>query len=182
MTIDSKFVGLIVTGYRHEAISLLGRDVVQPRGVIGLGKDTIDTCGSEFSSIFHILADPTNYPILIHCTQGKDRTGLTIILLLLLLCVPMETITADYVATEEELHRERESRIKELHEYGLSDDFADCPRNFVVEVSDHIESNYGGICGYLEHIGVDEEMRDALKCAILQENASLTPAQFNIDR
>ena len=155
-------------GSRNEAASLLGRDVVQPRGIIGLGKDSIDTCGPEFLRIFHIMADPNNYPVLIHCTQGKDRTGLTIILLLLLLDVPVEKITADYVASEEELRCERDSRIKELREYGLDDNFADCPQNFVVEISDHLDSTYGGIHQYLEQIGVSKEMQDGVRHAMLQ--------------
>ncbi len=42
------------------------------------------------------LADPTNLPLVVHCTAGKDRTGVLIALLLALLGVPDETIIADY--------------------------------------------------------------------------------------
>lgn len=45
---------------------------------------------------FHLLADPANLPLLVHCTAGKDRTGVAIALLLALLGVPKETIFADY--------------------------------------------------------------------------------------
>ncbi len=42
------------------------------------------------------MADPANRPILLHCTAGKDRTGLTIALLLSLLGVPDAAILADF--------------------------------------------------------------------------------------
>lgn len=35
-----------------------------------------------------IFARPENYPILVHCIHGKDRTGLIVMLLLLLCDVP----------------------------------------------------------------------------------------------
>jgi hypothetical protein len=46
-------------GYRMEAISILGREVMKPRGLIGLGYDTIDYCGPEIAIVsslsFHFL-------------------------------------------------------------------------------------------------------------------------------
>lgn len=35
-----------------------------------------------------------NFPVMIHCTHGKDRTGVIIMLLLLLCNVPTEVCTA----------------------------------------------------------------------------------------
>ena len=46
--------------------------------------------------IFEQLADADNFPIVIHCAAGKDRTGITIALLLAFLGVADETILADY--------------------------------------------------------------------------------------
>ena len=48
------------------------------------------------ADIISRIADPANRPILLHCTAGKDRTGLTIALLLALLGVPDDTILADF--------------------------------------------------------------------------------------
>jgi len=39
-------------------------------------------------------------PVLVHCSAGKDRTGVSIALVLALLGVPRDAIVADYVATE----------------------------------------------------------------------------------
>ena len=46
-----------------------------------------------------LLADPANLPAVVHCTAGKDRTGVVVAILLDLLGVPAEEIVADYAAT-----------------------------------------------------------------------------------
>lgn len=152
-----KLISLMLLGYRTEAISILGHEVMQPRGLIGLGKDSIDYARNEFRQIFEVMADVGNYPLMIHCTQGKDRTGLIVLLLILLLNVPVEAAFADYLASERELLSERKSRIKEINDMGLGDDFAGCPTEFVTEIHDHINRTYGSVQGYLNRLGVDKE-------------------------
>ncbi len=49
-----------------------------------------------YGTIFKRLADPANLPTIIHCTAGKDRTGVASALILSILGVPEETIIADY--------------------------------------------------------------------------------------
>lgn len=48
---------------------------------------------------FEHYADPSQYPILAHCTQGKDRAGVVSALLLLLLDIPEATIVEDFLLT-----------------------------------------------------------------------------------
>lgn len=155
----ARLISLMALGYRNEAISILGREVMAPRGLTGLGKDTLDHSFSELYQIFSILADLTNYPIMIHCTQGKDRTGLVVILLLLLLQVPLEAISADYMASERELATEKDSRMKEIRGVGLGEEFAGCPEGFVQDIASHINDAYGDLNGYLKRIGIDAGMQ-----------------------
>ncbi|KAF7938712.1 uncharacterized protein EAE98_001050 [Botrytis deweyae] len=157
-----KLIGLMGLGYRLEAIGILGRQVLQPRGLIGLGYDTIHHCGPEIASVLRTYCSPENYPILAHCTQGKDRTGLTIALILFILEVPIEAISHDYLMSEEKLLPERESRLKEIHEIGLSDDFAGCPVDFIEKIYEYLENTYGGVGDYLTTIGFTKDERTAL--------------------
>lgn len=150
----------MITSYRVEAISILGREVMQPRGLIGLGKDTIDYSKNEICEIMEVMADISNYPIIIHCTQGKDRTGLVIILLLLLLGTPLDAISTDYLASERELLPERVSRLAEINQIGLSENFADCPPDFVDEISNYINETYGSMEGYIVSIGVSKSIQE----------------------
>lgn len=123
----AKLVATMATGYRTEAIGILGREVMAPRGLVGLGEDSLDHCTNELQKILTLLAKSSNYPTLIHCTQGKDRTGLVILLVLLLLEVPSQAISTDYVASEGELESEKIERMKEITEIGLGEEFASCP-------------------------------------------------------
>lgn len=148
---------------RPTAISIIGTHAMQPRGLTGLAFDTLTHSTHEFLEIFTLLAEPGTYPVLIHCTQGKDRTGLSIILVLLLCDIPVKAISADYRASERELVSEREERVGELAAMGLGEEFAGCPEGFVESVVGFLEDTYGGIRKYLEAIGVSEEMRGAVR-------------------
>ena len=53
----------------------------------------------QFKAFFDVLLDESNYPILYHCTAGKDRTGFATYLLLSLLGVDEAVIIEDYLLT-----------------------------------------------------------------------------------
>ena len=159
-----KLLTLMARGYRPEAVSILGKEVMQARGLEGLASDTLDFSTSEIREIFEILARERSYPLLVHCTQGKDRTGLVIILLLLLLDIPKDAITADYLASEQELVPEKEERVAELRRVGLTEDFARCPEGFVQHVTSRINEQYGGVEKHLvEACGVLPAHLDEIK-------------------
>ena len=159
----TKFMSLMAFGYRSKAISILGMEVMAPRGLIGLGKDTLNYSTAELLEVFSVLANGDNYPILVHCTQGKDRTGLVIVLLLLLLKVPMDCIILDYLASEKQLEFEKASRLIEIRQVGLPDEFVGCPPAFVAEMTHHINSIYGGPEKYLQTLGVNMAMQEQLR-------------------
>lgn len=154
-----KLASLMAIGRRTEAISIVGSQVMAPRGLTGLGLDVVDACTAEVRSAFEILAKAESYPILVHCTQGKDRTGMIILYTLLLLSVPLPAIKADYLKSEPELEPERADRLKEILAIGLTEEFVTCPEDFVETVSSKIKRDYSGIEGYLEHCGVGKDLQ-----------------------
>ena len=157
------FFGYMMLGYRLEAITILGTRVMIPEGLVGLAVRSVDSCTDEVRQVFEVLADEENYPVLVHCTQGKDRTGLVAILLLMLLNVNKSVIEQDYMRSMEELQPEREERLKEIRSIGLTDEFADCDERLVGAVIDHINDKFGHVNAYLESCGVDSDMQDAVK-------------------
>ncbi|KAJ5035396.1 uncharacterized protein L3040_007866 [Drepanopeziza brunnea f. sp. 'multigermtubi'] len=157
-----KLVTLMLLGYRMQAISILGREVMQPRGLIGLGHDSLDNSGPEIAEALLAFTNEAQTPILVHCTQGKDRTGLIVALLLLLLEIPLDAITHDYVRSEKELLPEREARVKEIESVGLSEDFAACPEDWVRCMHAYLNENYGGVRRYLRSVGVSEVQEESL--------------------
>lgn len=55
-----------------------------------------------------VLADQ---PVLVHCTVGKDRTGVTVALILAAVGVDEDAVIADYARTETLLPAERNARV-----------------------------------------------------------------------
>lgn len=71
----SKFLFLYLTGFRMQAISILGREVMEPRGLLGLGLDTLDQSGDQMREALALYTSQATLPSVVHCTHGKDRTG-----------------------------------------------------------------------------------------------------------
>ena len=59
----------------------------------------IDECAAQLGAVFRRLAHADGLPAVLHCTAGKDRTGVSAALLLLLLGVARETVIEDYALT-----------------------------------------------------------------------------------
>lgn len=55
--------------------------------------------GQQLVSALRLLADAGSLPAVIHCTAGKDRTGVLVALLLDLLGVERDQVVADYAET-----------------------------------------------------------------------------------
>ncbi|MCJ1317532.1 hypothetical protein MMC15_002857 [Xylographa vitiligo] len=152
---------------RPAAIRTLTTTVMEPEGLTALGLTTLSSSHSEILAIFTLLSLPASYPLLIHCTQGKDRTGLVILLVLLLCSVPVNAIDKDYSASERELVPELDARLEELRAIGLGDDFAECPKKFVEAVLRWLADRWGGVEGYLEGVGVGKEMREMVRANLM---------------
>ncbi|KAE8163169.1 protein-tyrosine phosphatase-like protein [Aspergillus tamarii] len=168
-----KVLALAASGYRNDAVIIVGEQVMSPRGLIGLGLDTLDSSMAEMREIFELLASQRDggdrtYPVLVHCTQGKDRTGLVVLMLLLLTgVVSDEAMTADYVRSEPELVVEVEERMKEIRKLGLSEDYTKCPDGFTMEIQRHLQERYGGVEGYLRFVGVEKKRLDVIREALV---------------
>lgn len=163
-----KVIALATTGYRPDAVRLVGERVMQPRGLTGLALDTLDASTAEIRAVFERLARDESYPVLVHCTQGKDRTGLVVLLTLLLVGgVPEPAIVDDYVRSELELVPEFEERMREIRALGLGEDYTRCPPGFVDATTRYLRDRYGGVRGYLGGIGIDATMQERIRRKML---------------
>lgn len=59
----------------------------------------IDVNAGSIVEALRLISDPANRPVVIHCTAGKDRTGIVVAMLLDILGVDHEVIVADYHVT-----------------------------------------------------------------------------------
>ena len=131
--------------------------------------------------VFDRFADSSQYPILIHCTQGKDRTGIVIALLLLLLGVPRSTVMEDYMLTEKlvDWQQKRNEMISYLGEFhdavpeGITADdwapFFTCLPQAMENLFDHLETKYNGVTDFLDSVGITSDQQKVIQNALLQK-------------
>ena len=92
-------------------------------------------------------------PALVHCTVGKDRTGMMVAVLQLALGVPESRIVAGYMAVQPHLKRHFPRRIRALVQLLGGPPLACSVRPEYMEgMRAHVVKKYGGAEGYLRSI------------------------------
>ncbi|KAF5025431.1 hypothetical protein F66182_2491 [Fusarium sp. NRRL 66182] len=162
-----RVVFLFVCGYRTEAINIIGEQVMIPRGLVGLGLDTLDQSTKEIHEALSLYANPSALPSVVHCTQGKDRTGLVCALVLMILDVPLPAIEYDYALSNDALISEREQRLVEIREIGLTDEWLNTADDMIIGIKQHLDDRYGGLDTYLDGIGFGADDRAKLRDSLL---------------
>jgi protein-tyrosine phosphatase len=130
----------------------------------------------RYRTLFERIAEPENLPAVIHCTAGKDRTGLAAALILLSLGVPRETVFADYLATNDYVHDETERRLFfiRIASFLRTDPDQVRPlfrvrREYLQAAFDAIEAEHGTIEGYLrDALGITAAERERLRELLLR--------------
>ena len=59
----------------------------------------VEVFSQVFSDFLHLLLDESNYPLVFHCSAGKDRVGFAAAMTLFALGADEETVMHDYLAT-----------------------------------------------------------------------------------
>ncbi|VAW34450.1 hypothetical protein MNBD_CHLOROFLEXI01-5133 [hydrothermal vent metagenome] len=143
----------------------------------GYQRVMIDGNAHIIGEIFQRLADPDQLPAILHCTAGKDRTGLVNALLLLTLGVPEETVLADYTLSNifyEEFRAAIAVDLKQVAPWGISiDDLQDV---LLVKAKTlrgalaYLRQNYGSLESYLrDAAGITDETVSQLKAHWLMQ-------------
>ncbi|KAG6033083.1 hypothetical protein E4U41_007030 [Claviceps citrina] len=158
-----KVIILFVLGYRVAAVKIIATEVMLPRGLLGLGIDTVDLSGAEIHRLLSLYAVKGSLPILVHCTQGKDRTGLIVILILMILGTPLDAIEHDYALTDKALEPGKGQLLTEVREIGLTDEWVVTSPVMIDGLRKHLDLRYGGLEPYLDGIGFHADLRDSLR-------------------
>ena len=72
----------------------------------------------QLKALFRRISNPDNLPVLIHCSAGKDRTGVVSSLIQLVLGVSAETAMDDYLKTNGNLSAYTEDVFRRLSKLG----------------------------------------------------------------
>jgi protein-tyrosine phosphatase len=111
----------------------------------------------DFRRIFHLLLQPNAAPTLIHCTGGKDRTGMAVALIQSALGVDRETIFDGYLYS----HPRRTSTLRRLTILIWAASLLRTPpsrvkpllearRSYLQVFFDSIDLQFGSLQGYLQ--------------------------------
>jgi len=158
---------LMASGKKPEAITFIGQQIINPQGLIGLNQNFIDHCGAEIASALKIMRNPKLFPILVHCTQGKDRTGLVIALALSLCGASDEAIIQDYARSQIGLDPQRPIMIEEMRKTGLGPEYSDAPPEVMRMTLEYIRAKYKTIGKYLKSIGLNQNDFEAIRSNLL---------------
>lgn len=161
-----QIVGLVASGQKPKAVKLVGEEIIARKGLFGLYKDFIDYCDQEICEALQVLSNTDNYPILVHCTQGKDRTGLVTALALAAAGIDETHIIEDYAKSQVGLAPVRDHMVKEMQKDGLDSSFADAPPEVMMKTFDYIREKYTNVEGYLDYIGFRKQDREGLTKAL----------------
>ncbi len=128
----------------------------------------LDFDTTPWLQVFRILADSESYPVVVHCTAGKDRTGVTTAFLLSVLGVKRKLIEEDFILS----NRDQPRHIKFLESKGLSSGSVHrnvgVPEDAMKVFLDGMDKEHGGVIAFLYKIGIDDEMQSAIRSALLE--------------
>lgn len=103
--------------YSPEAIALRYKDYTSNDGTEGFSRayaDILENGVASYRTILLHLRDKPHEPCLVHCTAGKDRTGIIMALILQLLGVEDQIIADEYALTEVGLAAWKDIMMKHL--------------------------------------------------------------------
>ena len=129
--------------------------------------DVITRSGDRLVSAVKLIADSGDDAVLVHCTAGKDRTGLVIALTLIAAGVDRSSVIEDYAQTEKHLpaalldaivERLRAEHVPDS--VNLDELVRQSPAVALERILGRLDSEYGSVTGFLvEHGLTDDELK-----------------------
>jgi protein-tyrosine phosphatase len=137
----------------------------------------------RFAGVFAALAHAASGATIVHCTAGKDRTGVAIALVLSMLGVPREEIVEDYVLTNQAVDLRAQLLRREAAGAGLAagaepllslppaalDAVMVAHPDYLLASFDAIEARHGSVAAYVhDELAVPSEAIEHLRLILLE--------------
>jgi protein-tyrosine phosphatase len=157
---------------RHTHVSILGGDLEGlPLQLDAVYAHVVGKCGGAIADAIRPLCAAKAFPALVHCSAGKDRTGIVVAMILAVLGVPDEYIAADYSLSASYLDPRQTAAIGQLRvNTGLGDNLTEelilSPPQLIMDVLASARTTHRSVDGYLIAHGLREADLAALRAAL----------------
>lgn len=162
-------IAVIPQGGSDQLSRLVGDTGISGRRYLGY----LEFGPESWTRQFEIFAASASQPVLVHCTAGKDRTGVTTAFLLSVLGVDRAWIEADYLLTNQDVPRQADfmERVIGLPE-GMDREalirVAGVPETAMGEFLEGLHERWGGPVEYLRGVGVPDTALASVREAFLE--------------
>jgi len=131
----------------------------------------VDDSASRLVEAIRVIA--SGEPTLVHCTVGKDRTGVTVALALSAIGADRDAVIADYALTASQLPVERNRAIIAYFRANMPDArnaiqlATESPAPVMAALLADIDQRYGSAADYLRDAGLMDAELDALRNTLI---------------
>ncbi len=126
------------------------------------------------AELFENILAHIDHPLIIHCSAGKDRTGVVIALLMRVAGVRDEDIIANYAETARHMVEPFAVLRRHLERVGYEsaaiDILLDCAPPIMEATLAYLDSTFGGVEGYLQQGGMSAEAIQQLRAALIESS------------
>ena len=162
-------IAVIPDGGTDQLSRLVGDTGISGKRYLGY----LDFGNESWIRMFDIFAQVSNQPIVLHCTAGKDRTGVSTAFLLSVLGVERSLIEADYALTNVDVARqadfiENTVGLPEGMDRNAMMQAAGVPEDAISDFLDGLDDKWGGPLAYLRSIGISDATMDKIRQEFLQ--------------
>jgi len=160
------FFSLFTFDLENPSVTESVTDAMWIHGPICESLEVLDTGIEQICDLFKaLLCQPSTYPLLICGGKWMREQNLLIVLMLLVLRVPVEHISADYVSCVQNMQTD-EGCFKTRGEADLVRAMVEKKAEWVGAIKNHLDDRYDGVEAYLTRGGFTLEEIGSLRKAL----------------
>jgi protein-tyrosine phosphatase len=164
---DGRFVHLSLIGDERRPVNALNG------GLANFNRWVYDERGETIVEVLRALLTEDSLPALVHCSAGKDRTGLVVALIQSWLGVADDAVAADYALSAERLRADDDEAIeKQQAALGVNvrdrPDLLDARPEWILDALAAVREEHGSVEDYLLAQGASHQELARLREALLE--------------
>lgn len=144
----------------YRSVPLLADDPTPHLGLVGMYRHILDERARQLIEVVRLLLVDDGIPAVIGCAAGKDRTGVSVALVLAAVGVPRDVIVQDYAWSSGLFAWPNDDPHLVDWRGGAVD--TESPPEYMETVLDHLDTRHGGAQTLLRSGGLTDEELDRL--------------------